>query len=49
MLAIGLCSYAQSVELSATSLSSTTLKNKAGEEFGKGSLQKYKAKISLPF
>lgn len=49
MLSIGLGAYAQSVEISATSLSSTTLKNKAGDEYGKGSLQKYKARISLPF
>lgn len=49
MLAIGLGSYAQSVELSATSLSSTTLKDGNDKEYGKGSMQKYKAKITMPF
>lgn len=49
MLSLGLWGYAQSVELSATSLPATTLKNNAGDEYGKGSMQKYKARISAPF
>lgn len=40
--------YGQEVELSATDLSSSMLKDKAGNEYGKGCLQKYSAKLTIP-
>lgn len=48
LMFVALGAYCQEVELSATNLSSSMLKDKAGNEYGKGSMQKYTAKAVVP-
>lgn len=48
LLLLPLGGYGQDVELTATQIASSELKDKAGNEYGKGSMQKYSAKITAP-
>lgn len=48
LMFVALGAYCQEVEVSATDLSSSMLKDKADNEYGKGNMQKYTAKAVIP-